>query len=97
MIVGSTYNGSWDHWYGPTGREGCYSTDLVLESITARALESIGYGLNPQIIQTLRTESEVICFPSSTFVQPEKCEAFKAPCLFNIETDPCELRNLAAE
>lgn len=38
----SSYNGTWDHWYGPSERNGTYDLDLVYTEQVANALKKLG-------------------------------------------------------
>ncbi|XP_014229702.1 arylsulfatase B [Trichogramma pretiosum] len=95
LVQGSTYGGKWDHWYGPAGRDYSYDVDSVVRNCpVARALKSLGRGLNATIVGQLRSRATVEC-PSNTTQQA--CYPSKSSCLFNIFQDPCERQNLAAE
>ncbi|XP_067001721.2 arylsulfatase B [Anabrus simplex] len=107
LVNGSSYEGAWDGWYGPSGREDTrhpYDVGQVLGSKVARALSKIRRGLTPEQVLSRRSEAEVTCFsPSLTTTEatteglapPTNCKPLKAPCLFNIHSDPCEQYNLA--
>ncbi|VEN61333.1 unnamed protein product [Callosobruchus maculatus] len=56
--------------------------------------------LDGQKIERLRNEATVKCSPpldSTTIPEERKCDLMKAPCLFDIEKDPCEMVNLAED
>ncbi|CAG5005734.1 unnamed protein product [Parnassius apollo] len=89
---GTNYNGAWDYWYGPSGREGSYNVDLVRTSYAGRAIDKLGLIPSTDKILSLREESTIKCNAS---IVPIACKPLLAPCLFNIEEDPCETRNLA--
>ncbi|KAJ8892605.1 hypothetical protein PR048_005186 [Dryococelus australis] len=101
--AGSSYNGDWDGWYGPSGREeGSYDVDKVLASPAARSLAAAGCTLTADIIRELRAEAQVQCSPqdrafspANTTVATTNCKPLQAPCLFHMRSDPCEKRNLA--
>lgn len=101
MTAGTTYGGTWDGWYGPSGRGDRvgqkYDMYEVMSSLAGRAVSRVGTPLAPAIIQTLRNEAEVICDSLSVYAHVERyeCKPLKAPCLFNIRNDPCEQHNLA--
>jgi len=101
MIAGATYGGTWDGWYGPSGRGDTagqkYDIYEVMSSLASRAVSRVGTPLTPAIIQTLRNDAEVICDSLSVYAHAEKpkCKPLIAPCLFNIRNDPCEQHNLA--
>jgi hypothetical protein len=99
MITGSTYNGAWDGWYGPSGRgdSPVYEPYQVMSSQAGHALAKAGTTLTPVIIQALRNEAEVICDFMSLYTHAGRtgCKPLIAPCLFNIRNDPCEQNNLA--
>lgn len=94
VVSGSTYSGEWDSWYGPSGREGEYDINRVLTSFAGKALSSINKSLNADEIIKLRRKSEVTC---SNRTKKTDCKPLVAPCLFNIDQDPCEQQNLAYE
>ncbi len=97
-LRGSSYNGQWDGWYGPSGREDPaleYNVSAVRESPAARAVEEVGLALpasDEEILQ-LRHATDVKCGKMDKGVTP--CHATQSVCLFNIEEDPCEKNNLA--
>ncbi|XP_041973340.1 calnexin-like [Aricia agestis] len=87
---GTNYNGNWDGWYGPSGREGAYDVASLATSPAGQAITQLGLLPDIQKILQLREEATVQC---SGAVTP--CRPLEAPCLFDIEADPCELNNLA--
>lgn len=93
ILIGTTYNGVWDSWYGPSGREGSYSTATIKTSPTGAALASMGKLATAAQMLQLRGEADVKCLGAETTTT--KCQPLKEPCLFNILKDPCEQRNLA--
>jgi hypothetical protein len=99
MITGTTYSGTWDGWYGPSGRgdSAVYEPYQVMTSQAGRALARVGTTLTPAILQALRNEAEVICNSVSLYTRAGRaaCKPLIAPCLFNIRNDPCEQTNLA--
>nr|CAD7453683.1 unnamed protein product [Timema tahoe] len=102
IVKGTSYQGYWDSWYGPSGRENSsqsYDIDQVLGSMTGKALTSLQRAATLAQILTLRTQAEVRCDPevSDTISPPHQpCKPLEASCLFNIKIDPCEKRNLAS-
>lgn len=96
FLSGSTYNGAWDFWYGPSGREGAYNFNSVKTSSTGAALASINRLANTTQMLRLREESDVKCSSAEGNTAANKCQPLVEPCLFNIAKDPCEQRNLAS-
>ncbi|CAK1544758.1 unnamed protein product [Leptosia nina] len=88
---GTNYHGAWDFWYGPSGREGSYDVNAVLSSAAGRAIAELGMMPTEEEILKLREASIINCQE----VEPISCRPLEAPCLFNIEEDACERRNLA--
>lgn len=101
MTAGTTYGGTWDGWYGPSGREQTtghrYDLNEVMASLAGRAVSRVGIPLTSSNIETLRKEAEVMCdSPSkSAHSARSECKPLVAPCLFNVKNDPCEQNNLA--
>ncbi|GLV35650.1 uncharacterized protein CBL_01200 [Carabus blaptoides fortunei] len=94
VMKGTTYNGVWDSWYGPSGRGIMYDTNLVLNSLAGKALASINMAATESQMKLLREQADVKCsVPKDETIVP--CKPLKAPCLFNVKEDPCEIRNLA--
>ncbi|KAJ0179606.1 hypothetical protein K1T71_005318 [Dendrolimus kikuchii] len=89
---GMNYNGAWDYWYGPSGREGIYDTNLLYQSYAGCSINKLGLMPTIDKISQLRREVTVQCDKSKPSIP---CNPLKSPCLFNIEKDPCEQRNLA--
>lgn len=94
VFTGTTHEGAWDGWYGPSGRNGSYNLDAIRSSPAARALHKIGKPLgNNQELLKLRSQGTVECPP-----RPEDatdCNIEASICLFNIKQDPCEQNNVA--
>ncbi|GJQ65594.1 hypothetical protein Trydic_g7692 [Trypoxylus dichotomus] len=91
VLKGTTYNGEWDNWYGPSGREGNYNTTMVKYSFAGKALQSINKCATEEEMLKLRQEAEIKCEP----IQKQSCNLLEEPCLFNVLEDPCEVQNLA--
>ncbi|XP_043598964.1 arylsulfatase B-like [Bombus pyrosoma] len=91
-IQGSTYNGQWDGWYGPSGREWVYDIGGVIGSTAGRAVASIGLALSADAIRRLREDAMIKCPPKNDSLP--QCKPLEAPCLFNVQQDPCEDNNL---
>ncbi|XP_052737909.1 arylsulfatase I [Bicyclus anynana] len=90
---GTNYDGAWDYWYGPGGREGAYDVSSVMTSPAGCALGRLGMMPDQEKILTLRDAATIKCDRKNQII----CNPLKAPCLFDIETDPCETKNLADE
>ncbi|XP_046394780.1 arylsulfatase B-like isoform X2 [Ischnura elegans] len=111
LMIGTAtrFNGTWDDWYGPSGRNEEYKYDeaIILNSTVSKAMESIGFHLNGKQIHHLREKSKVNCEVDYSFIKgasditkpitgpPIPCDLRVEQCLFNIKLDPCERRNLA--
>ncbi|XP_039746212.1 arylsulfatase I isoform X2 [Pararge aegeria] len=88
---GTNYGGAWDYWYGPAGREGAYDVTRVQTSLAGVALSRMGLMPDKEKILALREEATIKCDRKNQII----CNPLKAPCLYNIEDDPCEMKNLA--
>ncbi|XP_047351351.1 arylsulfatase J isoform X1 [Vespa velutina] len=95
LIQGSTYNGAWDGWYGPSGREWVYNVGAVIGGMAGRVITSLGLSLTPEKIHELRDNSLIKCPPKNDSLPA--CKPLEAACLFNVQQDPCEDNNLANE
>ncbi|KAK2584631.1 hypothetical protein KPH14_006980 [Odynerus spinipes] len=93
VIQGSTYDGAWDGWYGPSGREWVYDVGAVIGSLAGRAMASVGLALKPEKVHELRDSVLINCPPKNDTLPA--CKPLVAPCLFNVQQDPCEDNNLA--
>jgi len=94
LVKGTTYGGSWDGHYGPSGRGGIYNISSVRTSLVAGALakNKIPLGSDSQL-KSLRSQSTVDCPKLPVDSQP--CHILHSFCLFNITADPCEMNNVA--
>ena len=93
LLKGTSYDGAWDGWYGPAGREeGTYSLAMVRQSQAARVLERRGLPLpEDEVMLRLRQEADVSCrYNAST----NPCDPRQEVCLFKLTEDPCEQNNL---
>ena len=106
-INGTTLQGDTDLWLGAIGQErdprSLNYEQTVLESVVAQVLSKNTIRkcrdskLNHRAIQALRRQTKIQCPSYSIFDQkPEmKCKPLLAPCLFNLDIDPCERYNFA--
>ncbi|CAL8143458.1 unnamed protein product [Orchesella dallaii] len=89
-----------DFWYGPSGRSGGFPFTVaslipqIASSMTATALESIGMDMNFSHMRRMQKNAEISCIQPISRIQIP-CNAYEAPCLFNVEDDPCEFFNEA--
>ncbi|CAH0721411.1 unnamed protein product, partial [Brenthis ino] len=88
---GTSYEGAWDGWYGPGGRAGRYDAGAVCAAASGRALQQLGLMPTNDKIFELRKKATIECDRFSRTA----CHPLLAPCLFDIEDDPCETNNLA--
>lgn len=93
FFLGTNYNGAWDSWYGPSGRDDTYNYGAVVGSLAGRAVSSIGHKVYPEKARALREAVSVTCAPKNSSLLP--CKLLEAPCLFRVYEDPCETNNLA--
>ncbi|EFX81012.1 hypothetical protein DAPPUDRAFT_303738 [Daphnia pulex] len=106
LVKGTTYEGSWDGWYGPSGRTNESSTNFinsvddvsliyknaVLDSDAAQYIAMLGMSATQNLYQQL-LDAEISCGERPVDAHP--CLPLDALCLFDIEQDPCEYNNLA--
>ncbi|XP_050300182.1 arylsulfatase B isoform X2 [Anthonomus grandis grandis] len=93
LVKGTTYDGNWDNWYGPSGREYDYNISLVENSPAGAAFRRLKKLPDEINIKNLRNKATVSCDNDAKV----DCFPLKSPCLFDILNDPCEYRNLADE
>ncbi|KAG5890787.1 hypothetical protein JTB14_007181 [Gonioctena quinquepunctata] len=93
LVKGTNYEGTWDNWYGPSGRGYNYSFSIIENSPAGKALKSINKSAPISKMEVLREKATVPCSPPVDTT--ENCKPLAAPCLFNILEDPCEKNNLA--
>jgi hypothetical protein len=72
-----------------------HNVEFYIENVLNSQVAEILYStLNAENVEELRERSKVRCgYESNQTI----CDLTKAPCLFDIVTDPCEQRNLASE
>ncbi|KAL4707476.1 hypothetical protein ACJJTC_000120 [Scirpophaga incertulas] len=93
LLKGTTYNGTWDGWYETSKRKGEYQIDATLQSRAAKAIRSLGLMPDKDKVFKMRAAASINCSQSTT--APIACNPLVAPCLFNIDDDPCERVNMA--
>ncbi|CAH2000847.1 unnamed protein product [Acanthoscelides obtectus] len=93
ITKGATYDGIWDYWYGPDGRNHTYNVSSVGNSAVGQVLRDLNMSTSSQKIEELRRAANVVC--NVTEEAEVVCKPLERPCLFHIETDPCEKVNLA--
>lgn len=90
----SPYQGQWDGWYGPSGRNYEYNITEVINSLSGIAVKKLGLMPTKNEIIALRDQATLQC---RSEVTTKKCNSLNEPCLFNIKEDPCEIHNLAED
>jgi hypothetical protein len=105
---GTTYNGQWDGWYGPSERKNCSDDSNVANTVEAVSPATTCVSIVEPILIKYRLWNPT---PENTKPYSVSCETSPkrqsdsigrvcnplggGPCLFHIATDPCELYNLA--
>ncbi|EEB20157.1 arylsulfatase J precursor, putative [Pediculus humanus corporis] len=101
LVKGTTYNGFYDSWFGPTGRNPGYFYNIgqVLSSLSNKALSTLQtVPLNPESIRRIREEATIDCGNHQLISSESRfsnCNPLKESCLFNVDEDPCEIDNVA--
>ena len=95
LTAGTTYEGEWDDWYGPSGRDSNYTYSyyqMVVNSPTSLNLQSINYPVpNKTKMANLRRSVDLQCQRNGSNAS---CKPLQEVCLFNIRDDPCEIYNV---
>jgi hypothetical protein len=100
--LGGCPNGSCDNWFGPSGRLNESQATrsklhdllpVILNSNAGDAFKRSGFPINEETARNNQNLANLECKP----VEEIPCNAFQAPCLFNLDDDPCEKRNVAEE
>ncbi|XP_059622848.1 arylsulfatase B-like [Phlebotomus argentipes] len=97
-INGTTNNGEFDSWLGDMpfedDPEAFRYPQIVMESDVWRALNPFARKrLQARDLEGLRKQTRIVC--QKKISQAKDCNPLKAPCLFYIQNDPCEVNNLA--
>jgi hypothetical protein len=69
---------------------------LILSSPAGQAFEQAGFPIDEKLAREMQILANLECDENGGDDEIP-CDAFQSPCLFNIEEDPCEKRNLAQE
>lgn len=98
--VNGTVNSVYDTWLGDIPTQENTKADQYTREVTGSlAWKAVAKQATRQLtqldIEGLRKQSQVVCPRLPIKYSWSKCDPLKAPCLFNIQTDPCEQVNLA--
>jgi hypothetical protein len=99
LFLGSNLDGKADGYYGHSGREFAqppYNITAVMHSLAGEAISSLfpsSLSDEEEILQ-LRAKSTLNCTMPTDSTPCDPVISSK-PCLFDLETDPCERNNLA--
>lgn len=105
-VSGSTSNGQYDYWIhfqNETEENENFETNYareIVESDVGRALAKYQEQLPEDQIDDIRRRAHITCKgkkPPSSHNASTACDPITSPCLFDLETDPCETTNLALE
>ena len=92
LVKGTTYQGHWDSWKGPSGRQGRYKFNKLFNSEVAKIIRDITPLPSKSKIEMLRKSASLNCLKPSGRSTP--CRPLQQVCLFNITADPCEFDNV---
>ncbi|KAK9875794.1 hypothetical protein WA026_009584 [Henosepilachna vigintioctopunctata] len=90
-IKGESYSGKWSNWYGPSGRNYRYNYTLLENSRVFKSLETLNGNADRETMEKMRKAATVNCSQRKF----KKCKPKDEPCLFKIDSDPCEKVNVA--
>lgn len=92
-VNGSRQCGQYDGWLGEIGNETNKVSDYatVVQNSKVGQVLSEFFTLTIEKLNKIRSRLEIKC-PSKTVIA---CNPLNKPCLFNIDSDPCERINLA--
>lgn len=95
---GTTLDGQYDSWLGNVSQESIPEhlnyPELVMNSDVWQVLNPYAAKvLKAKDIEAIRSKTEIKCGRRIPFSRT--CEPLKAPCLFYLTKDPCEISNLA--
>ena len=88
----SPYQGKWDEWYGPSGRDYRYDINKVFQSSAGKAFKKLNIKPTLKEIELIRRNSTISCPRPEQIIN---CDSVNEPCLYNVKEDPCEFYNLA--
>lgn len=107
LLHGTTYNGQWDGWYGPSGRKNAQKSvssrkvfDKARTSIAGRAISDLKmFTIDLTKVSEIFKLSQVQCNETMELRKRKgSCSLISGEyCLFNVEEDPCEFNNRANE
>lgn len=97
IVNGTTYNGVYDGYLGKITSEKFLRPQKYIQqvqnSLVGKSTDFYNK-ISNYYLPILRLQAKVYC--NSYQNRPRSaCQPLKAPCLFNLITDPCELNNLA--
>ncbi|XP_059608027.1 arylsulfatase I-like [Phlebotomus argentipes] len=95
-VNGTRLNGRWSGWYGEKvePRQSSDYVSTVMDSPVWSILSSFRKTeLGSSDVLDIRKLAAINCDREN--LQEIDCEPLKAPCLFNIDVDPCEISNVA--
>ncbi|XP_055691519.1 arylsulfatase B-like [Lutzomyia longipalpis] len=97
-INGTTWNGIYDTWIGSRSfdlnPEASSYADVVMKSPVWQALNPFATRLlKPNDVDDIRRKTKITC--QRQYESLNTCNPLRAPCLFYLDADPCEMNNLA--
>lgn len=97
FINGTTFNGAYDGYLGQTTNQNALYLgeyiNKVQMSLVGKSISSFDR-ISPFYLLILRFQAKIYCNSYQNRAKV-KCAPLKAPCLFDLDVDPCEMNNLA--
>ncbi|XP_017769891.1 PREDICTED: arylsulfatase B-like [Nicrophorus vespilloides] len=100
LIVGTTWNGTYDSYFGESGKENIeeqvYNSTRVFDSPAGKAIRQVSYtSLTEAEYEALRRQATLRCLNAKAKRNP--CDPSNGEvCLYDVPSDPCEENNLAS-